>query len=309
MPLDNHFYYKKDRLNQLRGFCATVKCCCSQIKASKELNVEPATVNKQISSLERDLKVKLFDRTNPQRLTLTNEGQMFYDEILPSIQKIDSVFETFYDGLMNRRSNEIRIGAHHTIFYYLIPKYIEEFKKNVPESIFILKYGTAQECINELLNDKLDIVLYPIEHELSGCKTKLLYDLEPMILVNKNNRLANIRDKEISYKDLAIENLMMTDKAMLLPYFQKICEQFKFKTTIKFEDGDWEIMRNFVKMNLGVHLYSDLYNMFNEFKDPDIISKNVSHLFPNIRIHSIVKDGKIQNKITNDFLDMITTKF
>ena len=65
MSLDNYFYYKKDRLNQLRGFCTTVRCDCSQAKAARKLNVEPATINKQISSLERDLEVKLFDRKNP----------------------------------------------------------------------------------------------------------------------------------------------------------------------------------------------------------------------------------------------------
>lgn len=309
MSLDLHFYYKKDRLNQLRGFCATARCDCSQIKASKELNVEPATVNKQIASLERDLKVKLFDRTNPQRLTLTKEGEMFYNEIVPAIQKIDSIFETFYDRLNKMKNKIIRIGAHHTIFYYLMPNYIKKFNSIFPDVVFELKQTSLKDSIDGLLKNKFDIVLYPIEYDIPECKTTLLYSLDPMILMNKNNKLANIRDKEITYKDIYSQNLMMTNKDNILPYFQKICEDFNLKSCINFEDADWEMMRNFVKLDLGIHLYSDLYNIFSNLKDPEIISKNVSHLFPKIRIYSIVKEGKLQTETVEKFLEMIMQKF
>ena len=221
MPLDSYFYYKKDRLNQLRGFCTTVKCDCLQAKASKELHVEPATVNKQIASLERDLKIKLFNRVNPQKLVLTKEGEMFYKEIIPIMQKIDSVFETFYDKVDKIKDKTIKIGAHHTIFYYLMPNYIKKFQTLVPDAMFELKQFSFKECLENLLSDKIDVILYPIEHEIPECETTLLYELDPMILVNKNNPLVNIRDKEITYKDLYSQNLLMTNKSDILPYFHK----------------------------------------------------------------------------------------
>ena len=309
MSIESHFYYKKDRLNQLRGFCTTVMCECSQVQAAKRLNVEPATVNKQISSLERDLKLKLFSRNNPQKLTLTESGRKFYHEIIPIIQKIDSIFETFYDGLNEEKNRVIRIGAHHTIFYYLMPNYIKKFKKILPNTIFELKYAPLKECIDDLLSDKLDIVLYPLEEDIPECKKTLLYDLDPMILVNKNNPLVSIRDKQITYKDLYSQNLMMTDKDSILPYFQKICKEYKFKSYINFEEADWEMMKNFVKLDLGIHLYSDLYNLFPDLKDPEIVSKNVSHLFPKIKIYSIVKYGKEQIEIIKKFLEMTIMDF
>ena len=102
---------------------------------------------------------------------------------------------------------------------------------------------------------------------------------------------------------------MMTDKDSILPYFQKICKEYKFKSYINFEEADWEMMKNFVKLDLGIHLYSDLYNLFPDLKDPEIVSKNVSHLFPKIKIYSIVKYGKEQIEIIKKFLEMTIMDF
>ena len=48
---DKNFYYKKDRLNQLRGFCAVVQSG-SVNKAAKIVGVEPTAVSKQVKALE-----------------------------------------------------------------------------------------------------------------------------------------------------------------------------------------------------------------------------------------------------------------
>lgn len=309
MSLDPHFYYKKDRLNQVRGFCATVKCDCSQVRAAEELHVEPATINKQIASLERDLKINLFKRENVHRLSLTDEGLAFYQEIVVAVQKIDSIFNNFFEGIKIKQAQEIKIAAHHTIFVYLVPQYINKFKKTNPSIKFILKNIPLKNAVDSLLADTIDIALYPIEYDLAGCDATLLYDLDPMLLVNKNNPLVNKRDKEITFDDLAKENLMMIDEEKILPYFKNVCKEFKLDSFIKFKETDWEMIRNYVKLNLGVHLYSDLYNIFPMFKDPDILTKNVSHLFPNIKINAITKAGKIQNDNIKNFLKMIKEDF
>ena len=53
------FYYKKNRLQQIRGFCATVQCNCSIRKASTILGIEHGAVSLQIKSLEKDLNTKI----------------------------------------------------------------------------------------------------------------------------------------------------------------------------------------------------------------------------------------------------------
>lgn len=211
--------------------------------------------------------------------------------------------------MKKKKENEIKIAAHHTLFVYLVPQYVSKFKKVHPSVKFVLQNIPFKSAIEALLEDKIDIALYPIEHDLAGCDTILLYDLDPMLLVNKDNPLVNKRDKEITFDDLSKENLMMIDEEKILPYYKNICNEFKLDSFIKFKETDWEMIRSYVKLNLGIHLYSDLYNIFPIFKDPDIVSKNVSHLFPHVRIHAITKAGKLQNNSINDFLKMVKEDF
>ena len=92
------FYYKKDRLNQIRGFCAVIKFG-SVNNAARNLNLEPATVSKQIITLERDIGLKLFDRSNKRKLILNDDGEKFYNKAVKILQSVDGLFEHFYTDL------------------------------------------------------------------------------------------------------------------------------------------------------------------------------------------------------------------
>ena len=92
------FYYKKDRLNQIRGFCAVVRFG-SVNRAARNLNLEAATVSKQIITLERDIGLELFDRTNKRKLLLNDNGKRFYNNAVKVLQSVDGLFEHFYTDL------------------------------------------------------------------------------------------------------------------------------------------------------------------------------------------------------------------
>ena len=102
---------------------------------------------------------------------------------------------------------------------------------------------------------------------------------------------------------------MLIDDNKILPFFKQTCEQYNIKSNIKFVNTDWEMIRSFVKMDLGIHLYTELYNKFDIFKNPDIVSKNVSHLFPNVKINVITKKNKLFSIYVNNFLNMLISEF
>jgi LysR family transcriptional regulator for bpeEF and oprC len=48
--------YKKNKLDQLKGFCAVVEFGAI-VEAAKKLHISESSISTQISSLERDLKI------------------------------------------------------------------------------------------------------------------------------------------------------------------------------------------------------------------------------------------------------------
>ncbi len=67
----SQFYYKNNRLQQIRGFCNTVTYG-SLAKAAKILNLTQSSISLQIKTLERDLNTSLIKRNkkNTKRFEL-----------------------------------------------------------------------------------------------------------------------------------------------------------------------------------------------------------------------------------------------
>ncbi len=93
MEFIKQFYYKKNCLQQLKGFCNTVQLG-NISKAAKKMGLNQSTVTIQIQSLERDLKTQLFDREK-KRMKLNQDGKIFYEMISCHINGIDSSYQKF----------------------------------------------------------------------------------------------------------------------------------------------------------------------------------------------------------------------
>lgn len=306
--MSDNFYYKKDRLNQLRGFCSTVQTN-SIIKAAKIMHVEPTTISKQIKALERDLNISLFDReTKKQRLTITEKGKEFYRVAISALQNIESVFEYFKNNNELANKKEINFAIQHTAAKYIIPKCIKKFQekseyKDIKINIFIL---SANEAFERLKNKEIDFMLHIIDKIPDEFNIKGIFDFEPAILMNKNNVLANKKDNEITFEDLSKQNIIMIDTKSIIKYFFDTYEKYGLSSNINFiEGGDWGVVRNFVKLDLGMHMYSSVYDKFEDFKDNDIVLRRVNNLLPKIRFKLITKKGEIINNLVKDFIDII----
>ena len=70
----DRFYYKQNRLKQLRAFCFTAQFK-SMSKAAEQMFLSQPSISLLIQSLEKDLEQKLFLRKGP-RLELTAEGDI-----------------------------------------------------------------------------------------------------------------------------------------------------------------------------------------------------------------------------------------
>ena len=215
MTNENHnFYYKKSRLNQLRGFCNVVQSGCSVIKASAKLNIEPASVSKQITSLERDLGTKLFDRTNPKQLSLTADGKLFYELSIKELQGLDSIFETFNNTKKEINENTLNLGLYYTSATYIFPEIIGKMLK-LPEfkdlKINIMNIG-RDEAVEKLINKEIDLAFYPI-HTKDMNKIEIEYKktikYDHTLVFSKDHPLAKL--KNITKEDIEKYDFLIRD--------------------------------------------------------------------------------------------------
>lgn len=282
MENDKYFYYKKSRMSQLRSFCAVVQNNCVAVKAAEEINVEPATITKQLQSLEGDLDLVLFDRSEHKKLRLTKEGQLFYDEAVKHLNGINSLFDNFSGKLKEYNKMHLNIAIYETAAAYVLPKMIGEMLKIEEfKNIEILIYNLPKdEAIKKLINREVDLAFYITDLRdiiPPGIETLQSFKSSISLVFNKKHPLA--KKEKITKKDIEsykfIERDMETENNYLAhSYFNII------PSNVKIAYATSEIITEVIRYTDNIAMIPEIYLKRNEaILNVDVAVRNIDHLF------------------------------
>src|SRR5689334_4025756 len=139
MASQQQFYYKNNRLQQLRGFCYAAQFG-SITRAAKHMHLAHSSVSLQVKALEDDLGVKLFVRRGPQ-ITLTHEGERLLERTLPLLDGIQNLQEDFQQDLKSAKRTELHIAVNSTTKSYLTPSIVGEYVKTYHDIYVTLHFA------------------------------------------------------------------------------------------------------------------------------------------------------------------------
>jgi len=204
MSLSKQFYYKNNRLQQLRGFCYAVQTG-SMAKCAEKLGLSQSAITLQIQSLERDLETKLFKR-NGKEIKLTEDGKEFYDYAIPVLQKMEALFENFANKKSKKHQNSISIGGNIVIFH-ILPKYIKKFEDLHPKVNFSIKNLTRPDAIERVKNGDLDMAIYSMRSNNIPSELDFIPIARhrPILLTHKDHPLA--KKEKFSLGDIKKRNV------------------------------------------------------------------------------------------------------
>src|SRR5687767_6609082 len=103
------FYYKGNRLKQLRAFCAVARLG-SVARGAESLFLSQSSVSLQISALQKELGTLLVERVG-RRVQLTREGLMLYELARPALEGLDALERDFRAKLGGGTVRELHIAA------------------------------------------------------------------------------------------------------------------------------------------------------------------------------------------------------
>lgn len=300
--LPKQFHYKNNRFQQLRGFCYTVQTG-SMSGAAKKMKLSQGAVSLQIQSLERDLGVQLFKR-GKNKASLTKEGKMFYVHSVPHIYGADEMFEDFISYLKKEKSKTINIAANNVSICYILPKYIKKFEDKYPEVKFEIRNVTRDEAIKRLLNNEVDMLIYSMQPREIPSELEFIpiVEYKPILLMSKKHPLA--KKMKITMSDIKRYSLLKLDsKFVTIPNFDEVAKHYGLKTKIEFESANYETLKKFVKMDIGIAAVSSI--CLEDEKEPDLVSKSLESYFPQILYGILTKKGKIAQGLLKDFIDLM----
>jgi DNA-binding transcriptional LysR family regulator len=148
------------QIESLKVFCDLAETE-SFTRAAQINNVTQSAVSQQISSLERQFKSLLIERSK-KKFRLTREGQVLYE--------YSKQINQTYDSLQNRLqeikdiiSGTIRVATIYSIGLHDLPPYLKKFLKLFPTVNVHIEYRRANQVYEDVLGNVVDLglVAYP----------------------------------------------------------------------------------------------------------------------------------------------------
>lgn len=145
-------------------------------KAANFLHISQSNLSKQISNLEADLGVKLFNR-DYHEMTLTEEGRYLQSRAKEIVRLVDKTQSTLQnnDSLIN---GELDIGAGESNGMKRILQIVSAIQKDHPDVKIHLHSGDADEIENKLVSGTLDFGVIMGERRLTQYNSLRLPDID-----------------------------------------------------------------------------------------------------------------------------------
>lgn len=218
-------------------------------KAAQELYMTQPAVSQSIMQLERELNIRLFNRT-PKGVSLTNEGEHLFEYVNSAINIIEAGEAKILE-FQNLTHGELRLGVGDTISKHYLVTYLEEFHNKYPNIKLKIVNGTTTELCELIKSADIEIAIcnFPIENDT----LELIECLEIHDIFVCGDYYKNLINKEISLDELSKLPLIFLEKTS---NSRKYVENFMLSKGIKispdFELGSYDLLLEFAKINLGI---------------------------------------------------------
>src|SRR5688500_7603734 len=148
------------QIESLKVFCDLTETE-SFTKAAQINEITQSAVSQQISSLERQFKSLLIERSK-KRFRLTREGQVLYEYSKQILNTFDSMTNRLQE-IKDIVSGTIRVATIYSIGLHDLPPYLKKFLKTFPTVNVHVEYRRANQVYEDVLGNVVDLglVAYP----------------------------------------------------------------------------------------------------------------------------------------------------
>lgn len=191
-------------IRQLRAFLAVTQEE-SMTGAARRLHLSPPALSMLISTLEGELKVRLFKRTI-RRTSLTDAGLA----LLPSIRSIFDDLDSAFDSIRQlsvRRGARFSVATSPLLSATLLPILLSGFREKHPDIRVDLLDLSTQEIPNAVRTGQADLGIFTEGPDVHDLTTKVLYQDKLMFSCLSTHPLA--LQKEVQWSQLADEALIL----------------------------------------------------------------------------------------------------
>jgi DNA-binding transcriptional LysR family regulator len=294
------FAYKADRLKPLRAFCQTARLG-SVSRAAEALYVSQPAVTLQLQALERELGVRLLERSG-RRLVPTREGQLLYELARPLVEAVDGLDAAFREKVAGLDAGELHVAAGSSTILYLLPGIVEAFRERHPEVRLTLHNVTGASGLDLLRSDAVDLAVGSMLEVPADIDYAPVYRFEPMLILPREHPLAGKPDLRL--EDLSPYGLILPPKRLTTyRLVDLVFQQHRVPYTVALEVGGWEVIKQYVAMGLGISIVTAI--CLTEADRARLATRSLAQWFPSRSYGVVARKGKYLPAQARAFIELI----
>jgi DNA-binding transcriptional LysR family regulator len=186
------------QIESLKVFCDLAETE-SFTKAAQINHVTQSAVSQQMSSLERQFKSLLIERSK-KKFRLTREGQVLYDYSKQIIQTYDSLYSRLQE-IKDIVSGTIRVATIYSIGLHDLPPYLKKFLKAYPTVNVHVEYRRSNQVYEDVLGNVVDLGL--VAYPARDAKLEVVPLRKDMMVLICHPQHPLARAKGVKLKDIA----------------------------------------------------------------------------------------------------------
>ena len=294
----SRFYYKQNRLKQLRAFCYTAQLK-SMSRAAEQMFLSQPSISLLIQSLEKDLEQKLFLRKGP-RIDLTTEGTTLFEMSLPLVEGLETLPESFEEKCKHSVVGSLNIAAVEAIILYTLPEIIKRYTESFPDIHIKLNNGSAADGVEKVRNGEVDFAIGSTLNVPDDVLYIPIYTFEPVLITPIGHPL--LKNKNLSMHDISQYGLILSPQHMSTwQMVDLVFKQYNVDYKVNLEAGGWEVLKKYVENGLGISIVTDICLSGSEKLGRMPLNK----YFPKRTYGLFLRKGKVLSPAAREFIKSI----
>ncbi|MGX9134097.1 LysR family transcriptional regulator [Rummeliibacillus sp. JY-2-4R] len=234
------------------NYFVTVAKYKSFTKASEFLHVTQPTLSKVVKSLEKQLDVTLFHRSQ-RKSELTDVGEVVYSQALRILNLVDEL-DVVLEDVAHLQKGKIKIGMPPLIGILFFPQMIKGFQERYPGITIEIDERGANVIKDLVATGELDMGFVMLPADSDEFHVIPYTSQQVMLIVNQSNPLANL--ESVTMKDLKDEPMLLFSEDFTLhDRILQECEQAGFRPHIAYESSQWDFISQMVEHDLGIAMF------------------------------------------------------
>jgi len=217
-------------------------------RAAVKLLVTQPSISAQISSLEKTIGVRLFERGGG-KVTLTAAGRVFEPFAEDCITRLNHISITIADLERSPRGS-LLISANDSTALYVLPTFFANFKKRYPRVSLNIVRAERAKTIESVLNREADFGVVSLPVSDPRLHVELIHEDEWTLCLPHDHVLCSC--PAVTLKQIAQHNLLLPKTGRRREHLDRLFAQNKLRPRIGMELDSYELLKRLIIAGMGI---------------------------------------------------------